>query len=274
MPKDPTKPFVRAPAQGPPRQHAYCCGCGKVLPSESIYGVVQLIDGDTRVLRPGSTARDASVRLDPLLPICATCAATLGEPWLWRVAPRPPRRIRIRRNAPWQVQPRAITCDRHGPYGNDFEVGVDGTPAECVALFIKKYDTIRPTGRASGRSWQARTWRAGVHSTSPVMRRCCCAGPMRRPPAPRSPWCPETSRPGPNSTLIPAPTSCARSAGRQPHPGPSAKPARLPCAGATADSSLIRLGHAPAPRARGSPSPRAKYTPGPPDVYNPGVRRP
>ena len=138
MPKDPTKPFVRAPAQGPPRQHAYCCGCGKVLPSESIYGVVQLIDGDTRVLRPGYTARDASGSFDPLLPICATCAATLGEPWLWRVAPRPPRRIRIRRNQPWQVSPRAITCDRSGPYGNPYEVGVHGTRAECVALFIKK----------------------------------------------------------------------------------------------------------------------------------------
>jgi hypothetical protein len=57
---------------------------------------------------------------------------------------RRPRRIQRKRTLGWRMPPWAVYVGRGkdpGPFGhNPYKVGVDGTRAECVALFIKKYE--------------------------------------------------------------------------------------------------------------------------------------
>jgi len=68
-----------------------------------------------------------------------------GPPTPRKGASTMPKRIQMtRRPGGWQTTPKAVPCGRRkggaGPYGNPYRVGVDGTAAECVALFVARYE--------------------------------------------------------------------------------------------------------------------------------------
>lgn len=46
-----------------------------------------------------------------------------------------PKRIQRRRAKGWRLPPGAVCVDRSTKYGNPFEVGRDGTAAECIFLY-------------------------------------------------------------------------------------------------------------------------------------------
>lgn len=54
-----------------------------------------------------------------------------------------PVRIQRKRTKGWRMPPNAIYVGRPSRWGNDFEIGVDGTAEQCVTLYIEAMHMLR-----------------------------------------------------------------------------------------------------------------------------------
>lgn len=73
-----------------------------------------------------------------------------------------PRRIQRRRSRGWRLPAHTVNVTRPGRYGNPFKVGIDGTRAECVALFRQLLAGICPISDATAKE-QKRVYLAVRH---------------------------------------------------------------------------------------------------------------
>lgn len=51
-----------------------------------------------------------------------------------------PIRVQRKRTKGWRMPPNTVSVTRPGPYGNPYQIGRDGTAAECVAKFRKAWE--------------------------------------------------------------------------------------------------------------------------------------